>query len=370
MATIPNEPPALCLDLTRTILRADQAATGIDRVELAYLDHLLSDDRPVFGLVSTRLGHLILDRSGLAAVKAGHWPRARGLSTLFRRQRPDQRRALTLIRRHAIARTTRILPRGTLYLNVGHSNLTDRTFAALTQCTRQVLIHDAIPLEMPQLHDTAAVTRLRNRLIATTRHTDRIICVSDEARRQLRAHFPTAQATVAPIGAQPLPHGARPSWAQAPYVMAIGRIEPRKNIGLLCQAWAQMPENRPTLYLCGPETQPLTYPQGVQVHATLNDQTLGALLTHAHALLFPSLAEGFALPPREAAAIGVPVLACDSPAMQNLLGEFPVYLPPDDPYAWAKAVQQLCQTQQPPRRTPVAPPTWAAHFKTALTLCH
>lgn len=368
MATIPSEPPALCLDLTRTIRRADQTATGIDRVELAYLDRLLSDPRPVFGLVTTQQAHLILTRPGLAAVQTGLWPRAAGLSMFFRRQRPDQRRAFTLVRRHAIARTPDVLPKGTLYLNVGHSNLTDRTLTALSHCTRQVLIHDTIPLDLPQLHHPDTVTRLRARLTAATRHADRIICVSDEACRQLHAHFPQAQTKAIPIGAPPLPQGPRPDWAQPPYALAIGRIEPRKNPELLCKAWDLLPDNGPNLYLCGPQTQPLTPPPGVHIQENLDDATLGAALTHAHALLFPSQAEGFALPPREAAAIGVPVLACDTQPMRSLLGEFPVYLPPNDPYAWARAVHHLCQTQQPPRLTPVAPPTWDAHFKSALTL--
>lgn len=341
-------------------------ATGIDRVELAYLARLLTDPRPVFGLVTTRLGHLILNRDGLAAVQAGQWPRASGLSTLFRRQRPDQRRALTLVRRLAIARTPRALPRGTLYLNVGHNNLTARTLTALNHCTRQVLVHDTIPLDLPQMHDPAVTARLRARLTAAADHADRIICVSDEAGRQLRRHVPGTTPTAIPIGAPPLPTGPRPEWAQPPYAIAIGRIEPRKNPQLLCDAWPHT--SGVQLYLCGPQTRPLALPPNVHIRTDLSDATLGALLTHAHALLFPSYAEGFALPPREAAAIGVPVLVCDTPAMRHLLGDFPVYLPPDDPYAWAKAVQQLCQTQQPPRRPPVAPPTWAAHFKNALTL--
>jgi hypothetical protein len=55
-----NPPPARLLDVTRLIRRAGRVLTGVDRVEMAYLDAVLADPVPIFGLVRTSLGYVLL----------------------------------------------------------------------------------------------------------------------------------------------------------------------------------------------------------------------------------------------------------------------------------------------------------------------
>lgn len=50
------------LDLTRLVSRAGRTMTGVDRVEFAYLDHLLTRDLPLYGLVRSTLGYILLAR--------------------------------------------------------------------------------------------------------------------------------------------------------------------------------------------------------------------------------------------------------------------------------------------------------------------
>ena len=57
--------PARLLDLTRTLRRTGRVATGVDRVELAYLARFLDDDVPLYGLFRTALGYVLLDREGV-----------------------------------------------------------------------------------------------------------------------------------------------------------------------------------------------------------------------------------------------------------------------------------------------------------------
>ena len=62
-----NAAPTRVLDLTRLSSRPGRQATGIDRVELAYLRHLIELEAPIWGLVRLSIGYVLLDRGGLAS---------------------------------------------------------------------------------------------------------------------------------------------------------------------------------------------------------------------------------------------------------------------------------------------------------------
>jgi glycosyltransferase involved in cell wall biosynthesis len=66
-----------------------------------------------------------------------------------------------------------------------------------------------------------------------------------------------------------------------------------------------------------------------------------ALVARATALCYPSRFEGFGLPPLEAMAAGVPVLAADTPAVAEVSGGAALLADPDDPEAWAQALRRL-----------------------------
>jgi glycosyltransferase involved in cell wall biosynthesis len=71
------------------------------------------------------------------------------------------------------------------------------------------------------------------------------------------------------------------------------------------------------------------------------DAELHALYTHASALVFPSLNEGFGLPLAEAAHVGCPVLCSDIPVLREVGGQWPTYLPLEDMQQWVNALRQL-----------------------------
>ncbi len=97
----------------------------------------------------------------------------------------------------------------------------------------------------------------------------------------------------------------------------------------------------------------------------LDDGAIATLLQGAQGLLFPSFAEGFGLPPLEAAALGVPVIASDLPVLRETLGQFPVYLSPLDPYSWQAEIEAWAK-QRPALRSYPAIPDWDSHFRTVL----
>lgn len=85
--------------------------TGVDRVELAYLRHLLQEPQPLFGLVRSTLGYVLLDARGMRLLStrlAGDqpWGAADRLSWFARKKGPHVQRAESDLRRFALARCT------------------------------------------------------------------------------------------------------------------------------------------------------------------------------------------------------------------------------------------------------------------------
>jgi glycosyltransferase involved in cell wall biosynthesis len=138
------------------------------------------------------------------------------------------------------------------------------------------------------------------------------------------------------------------------FVLFVGTTEPRKNLSVLMEAYREAPSDElPPLVLAGPagwgtELDSAGIPPGRLIRVGyLPEKELRGLVAAAAALLFPSRYEGFGLPPLEALACGVPVLASDLPVLRETMGGrpgAPVFLPPSQPEAWAKALAAL-----PPR---------------------
>lgn len=393
-------PSARLLDLTRLVSRLGRGPmTGIDRVEAAWAAHLLTLEKPAFALIRSAAGFLLLNRAGMAGLLTGPLP-ARGdlISRLGHRNDPLRARAETLARGLAIARCLpgglgrmlrRHLPGGVSYVNVGHANLSDRTLAALRRAgvTVTVLVHDVIPLDHPEFARPGTVEPFRRKLAAVAAHADRVIHITADARNRTEAQMArlgrVPPGIVAPIGVTPprpdpsaLPPGLDLS---APYFVALGTIEPRKNLGLLLDAWAHL-NPAPRLFILGNRgwaseallaRLDVLPPDGpIRVLSGLPDGAVAALVAGARSLLFPSLAEGFGLPPLEAAALGTPVIAGDLAVTTELMGDYPVYLSLTDSYSWVETIAR--QAGEPfgagLQGAGVKIPRWEDHFKIVLSL--
>ena len=388
--------PARLLDVSRLASRAGQVATGVDRVEMAYLRALTADDTaPVYGLCRTALGFCLLDRAGLLALGEAFATRAFPapdiLSRLNRRLPLPARLGQSFVRRHAIGRArrgrlTRLLgrlPAGFTYLNVGHSNLTRpvcRAVKAQPGARIAILIHDTIPLDWPQMQRDGTVEVFRARLTVANRFADRIICTSAACAADVRRHMqaPVPPIVTAHLGVDvphPVPEDIPPGLMPLrPYFVVLGTVEPRKNHALLLDIWEDWGPGAPELLICGHRgwrnaavfaRLDAGIPR-VREAAGLSDGAIAALLQGSRGLLFPSVAEGFGLPPVEAAALGVPVICSDLAACRELLGNWAVYAEPEDRYSWTKEIKSVLQTAPHDRTDRRVPPDWTAHFRTAL----
>ncbi len=392
MAITTPEPTRL-LDLTRLVSRAGRPMTGVDRVEFAYLDNLLQHG-DLWGLVRSSLGYVLLDQAGCAALRERildqDWGPADRLSKLRKGRHPVRRQAETYLRiichdRCLPLRLSRMLarhlPMGVHYLNTGHSNLTERVLSALRlrKARVAVMIHDTIPLDFPEYQRPETIAPFRAFLGRTCAHADVILCNSRQTADDIGRHVPgpLPDRVIAHLGA-PIPHtGNAPKgpW-NGPYFVCLGTIEPRKNHALLLDIWPDIPDAH--LLICGNrgwENHDVfrrldSKPERIHELHDLPDDQLFALLQGSAGLLFPSFAEGYGLPPIEAAALGVPVLCNDLPIFREVLGNIPVYADASDRYLWQTTIIEMADQQRTGLSGTQAfiPPSWDEHFKTVLTL--
>ena len=402
-------PSAYLLDLSRLVSRVGRVPTGVDRVERAYLDHLLAMNAEVFGLVRTAFGFVLLDRTGLAALRARvtgdtDWGPSDRLSRLKKGMTEPRRRAEADVRRLCLARClparlsrmlTRHMPPNGIYLNVGHSNLTDRVLSAVSQGPKAriaVMIHDTIPVDFPQYQRPEVVARFKPMLRRVRARADWIICNSQQTagdvRRIMAPQGPLPQIVVVHLGID-MPRPAT-QWPQPvgfdrnrPWFVTVGTIEPRKNHGFLLDLWTAlrkgMVDPMPQLLICGSrgwmndavfarlDSDPLMGRDVFELPG-LSDAELAAAMTGARGLLFPSHAEGYGLPAIEAASMGVRVICNDLPVYREVLGDIPVYAGVDDLYLWQTTIMaDLSGAHTGKQGRKVDVPSWAEHFNTVLS---
>ncbi len=178
-----------------------------------------------------------------------------------------------------------------------------------------------------------------------------LICVSKDTQQECEMRFPGTPTAWIPhaINIQDYEiETERPSWFnQGVNLLVIGSEEPRKRVAFAVEVCGGMDV---TLHKIGAESSPdskrelcaLAEKKNCNLNwvGRLEQQDLVAALQHADALLFPSIAEGFGLPPLEAYATGTVALVADAPAHNEIPLKHHI-LPPEDVDAWRTAISEL-----------------------------
>jgi glycosyltransferase involved in cell wall biosynthesis len=230
------------------------------------------------------------------------------------------------------------------------------------------MLHSPCPMVVT-LHDLAALKRRSEQLRTGVRMRLRQLAVQ-RAVRVIVATQALAQDAFAGFGLQPervvvIPEAPDASMyprtaAQVTearvrfglperYLVWVGGLQhpdPAKHVAELAATPRELP-----LVLVGP-TRPWAHElPNVTLTGHVSDEHLAAIYSGAHALVVPSEAEGFGLPAVEALACGTPVVACEVPALREVLEERATFVQPGD-------LKALIAAAEAARRPAPAPPPW------------
>lgn len=225
-----------------------------------------------------------------------------------------------------------------------------------------VAVHDVLFLDHAEWFLPQDVARFTRRLQAAVRRADHIVTASEASKDSLIRHrlAPAHRITAIPLGVDLLPAPDEASRSvrakyQLPehYLLYIGTLEPRKNILRQLESYAQLRQaglDQPFV-LAGRRGW-----LGQELEETIRRFDLGSsviftgdfpredkagLLSGASVFLFPSLAEGFGIPPLEAMAAGVPVVTSNVSSLPEVVGDAALQVDPRDTAAIASAIQSI-----------------------------
>ena len=206
-------------------------------------------------------------------------------------------------------------------------------------CPTVVTIHDLSMLLHSNTHEARAVLRARLRLPVIARKATLIITDSEQVRREVCDRLrispdkvfavPLApRSTFKPVAEERAMEARRRLGIEDDFLLFVGTIEPRKNLWTLVQALEEIlrtTDLRPKLVVAGQmgwkpdeflkRLQQSPARDAVQLIGYLSDSDLCALYSSCRIFIYPSIYEGFGLPPLEAMACGAPVITSRIPSV-------------------------------------------------------
>ncbi len=217
-----------------------------------------------------------------------------------------------------------------------------------------VCIHDATTRSSPDSYTFGFRALYRVLLPMLGRRARAVTTVSSYSAREIRrlGIRPSGSIRVVPNGHE---HAIRWSPAHSDRtravagrdtVVVIGSPAPHKNIGLLLGISERLEAAGIRLAVAG-GVDPRVYASGPSPGAgvdwlgRITDAEMAALLQDSLCLAFPSLTEGFGMPPLEAMALGCPTIVSDRASLPEICGDASLYAPASDPEAWFSRICEL-----------------------------
>lgn len=223
-------------------------------------------------------------------------------------------------------------------------------------------IHDLIPIRFPYttLDKKSTYYRLVKRSINESKV---IIAVSNATKNDICDIFDVPSekivVTYQAVEPQPVSDGLieiamrKYRLKLKRYILFVGTIEPKKNIGRLLDAYAAIDTDMPLVivgkrgWLWEGEIGKLEgmfgkqHMRKVRLLDWVPKSDLGAIYAGAYCFVFPSIYEGFGLPPLEAMSHGVPVICSNTSSLPEICGKAAIYVDPYDVYSIRKGLERL-----------------------------
>lgn len=210
-----------------------------------------------------------------------------------------------------------------------------------------VTVHDLFHLAMPQFVKGIDKKFYANFMFnAMTRKASHIICVSKFTKNELIKYTGVSsdKISVAYCGVDDfwsLPLQERQRIYQKPYILYVGNIKPHKNLKVLVKAFEKILDEIPhNLVIVGKKEGFITgdklvfelaqkHAERIQFTGFVSNEELKNYYHYADCLVFPSLYEGFGLPPLEAITAGCKNIICsDIPVLREVYGDYVTYFDP------------------------------------------
>lgn len=233
-----------------------------------------------------------------------------------------------------------------------------------------VTIHDVIPLRLPLYREGVKVEAYMNLVARAAHSATMIITVSQHAKEDIMdaLHLPAERIRViyeaagdeyVPITDAAVLAAARTRYGIGEeYIFYLGGLDSRKNVLQLVRAFAQLYRQvdnpKLQLFISGnpaknkgaffPDPRPLAKELGITdqiVYRFVEEEDKPAMYSGASLFVYPSIYEGFGLPPLEAMSCGAPVVCSNRTSLPEVVGDAALSVDPDDTSALVEAMQTI-----------------------------
>jgi glycosyltransferase involved in cell wall biosynthesis len=230
--------------------------------------------------------------------------------------------------------------------------------------------HDFIPLKNPEYFPDGA--RFMESVLACLTPQNFAFCVSEATRNDVLnlSKMPPERVFLTPLAADPalfypvvqperlLAARKKYHFGEDPYFLALSAHDPHKNFTHLIDCFGALVESGElsglNLVIVGPNPRRNPAAQDaiarfpgarsrILVPGFIPDEDLAVVYSGATAFLFPSLAEGFGIPPLEAMQCGVPVIASNTTSIPEVVGTAGLLLPPTDRDEWCQTMVKIAR---------------------------
>lgn len=229
-----------------------------------------------------------------------------------------------------------------------------------------ITAHDLSWIRFPETHPAERVEVMNRLFPPALERANHILTDAEYVRQEIITEFgvPANKITAVPLGARSifhprseaecLPALMERNLRYRKFVLCVGTLEPRKNLDLVIRTYATMPpafRERYPLVIVGMKgwltsklesvMQPLVASGELRPLGFASDEALASLYAGAMVLVYPSLYEGFGLPPLEAMASGTPVIVSDRSTLPEVVGEAGLTIDAHDDAGLRAALQRL-----------------------------
>jgi len=217
-------------------------------------------------------------------------------------------------------------------------------------------VHDMCFFHHPEWFAPSRALYYRGTMAAGIHRADHIIADSQATAEDI-IHFmgiPEERIDVVPLGvdacfapasAEEIKQVRQQYHLPERFFLFVGTLEPRKNLERLVQAWSMVRDKVPPLVIAGRHGwgDMICFPPDIIRLDHIAQEHLPALYSAATAFVWPSLMEGFGLPPLEAMACGTPVLTSNTSSLPEVVGDAAMQIDPFDVDALADDMTTLAQ---------------------------